>query len=66
MPGAKVLLTDKGVSVSSALAAPFIQPCIQKSFFAYDDIYDMSQRETEYYKKSNWPASPENSVLSLK
>lgn len=28
----------------------FIQRCIQESFFAYDDIYDMAQRETEYYK----------------
>lgn len=28
----------------------FIQSRIQESFFAYDDIYDTAQRETEYNK----------------
>lgn len=40
---------ERKVSVQR-LQLLLIQPCIQESFFAYDDIYDTAQRETEYYK----------------
>lgn len=44
VPGAKVILRDKGVHECSAPSAEFIQLAIHKSFFAYDDIYDMAER----------------------